>query len=212
MLALARHIPQANASLKSGQWKRTEFTGVELRGKTLGIIGLGNVGASVARRARGFEMRIIGLDPLVTAEYAANIQVELVPMEQLLKESDFICLHIPLNASTKGIIGAKQIAMMKPSARIINTARGGLIDEEALVKAVKEKKLAGAAIDVFVQEPCTQSVLFEPANIIVTPHLGASTAEAQVTATKDVVVQIIDVFNGCSPRYAVNAPLISAER
>ena len=211
MLALARNIPQANASLKSGLWKRTEFTGVELRGKTIGVIGLGNVGSGVARRARGFEMRILGFDPFVSADYANNIQVELVPLEQLLKESDFITLHIPLIASTKGIIGAKEIAMLKPSVRIINTARGGLIDEDALVKAVKEKKVAGAAIDVFAQEPCTKSVLFEPDSIIVTPHLGASTAEAQVTATRDVVEQIIDVFNGCSPRYAINAPLISAE-
>lgn len=211
MMALARHIPQANASLKSGQWKRTEFTGVELRGKTLGVIGLGNVGSGVARRARGLEMRVIGYDPFVSSDYAKNIQVELFPLEQLLKESDFVCLHIPLISSTKGIVGAKQIAMMKTGARIINTARGGLIDEEALVKAIKEKKLAGAAIDVFVQEPCTQCILFEPSNIIVTPHLGASTAEAQVTATRDVVDQIIDVFNGCSPRYAVNAPLISEE-
>lgn len=211
MMALARNIPQANASLKSGQWKRSEFTGVELRGKTVGVIGLGNVGSGVARRARGMEMRVLGFDPFVSAEYAGNIQVELVSLEQLLKESDFVCLHIPLIASTKGIIGTKEIAMMKPNARLINTARGGLIDEEALVKAVKEKKIAGAAVDVFVQEPVTQSILFEPSNIIVTPHLGASTAEAQVTATRDVVEQIIDVFNGCSPRYAVNAPLISAE-
>jgi D-3-phosphoglycerate dehydrogenase len=156
-------------------------------------------------------MKILGFDPFVSADYASKIQVELVPLEQLLKESDFISLHIPLIASTKGLIGAKEIALLKPSARIINTARGGLIDEEALVKAVKEKKIAGAAIDVFSQEPCTKSILFEPDNIIVTPHLGASTAEAQVTATRDVVEQIIDVFNGCSPRYAVNAPLISAE-
>ena len=120
-------------------------------------------------------------------------------------------MHIPLINSTKNIIGAKEIAMMKPGARVLNVARGGLIDEEALVKAIKEKKIAGAAIDVFIQEPTTQSILFEPSNIIVTPHLGASTAEAQVTATRDVVDQIIDVFNGCSPRYAVNAPLISAE-
>ena len=137
--------------------------------------------------------------------------MELVTLEKLLKQSDFITLHIPLTAQTKGIIGAKEIAMMKPTARIINSARGGLIDEEALVKAVREKKIAGAAIDVFAQEPTTKSILFEENNIIVTPHLGASTAEAQVTAAHDVVVQIIDVFNGCSPRYAVNAPLVSAE-
>jgi len=211
MMALARNIPQANASLKSCQWKRNEFTGVELRGKTLGIIGLGNVGSAVARRARGLEMKVIGYDPFVSADYAANIQVQIVPLEQLLKESDFVTLHVPLVESTKGLIGAKEIGMMKQGARIINTARGGLIDEEALAKAIKEKKLAGAAIDVFVQEPCTQSILFEYPNIIVTPHLGASTAEAQVTATRDVVEQIIDVFNGRSPRYAVNAPLIPPE-
>ena len=211
MMALARNIPQANASLKSGQWKRTEFTGIELKGKTIGLIGLGNVGSGVARRALGLEMRVLGYDPFVSAEYAKNKEVSIVPLEQLLKESDFISLHIPLISSTKNIIGAKEIAIMKPSARILNVARGGLIDEEALVKAIKEKKIAGAAIDVFIQEPTTQSILFEPSNIIVTPHLGASTAEAQVTATRDVVDQIIDVFNGCSPRYAVNAPLISAE-
>jgi D-3-phosphoglycerate dehydrogenase len=211
MLALTRYIPQANAILKSGIWERTKFTGSELRGKTLGVIGLGNVGSAVARRAIGFEMKILGYDPFVSSNLAGNLQIELVTLEKLLKQSDFITLHIPMNAQTKGIIGAKEIAMLKPTARIINTARGGLIDEDALVKAVREKKIAGAAIDVFAQEPTTKSILFEESNIIVTPHLGASTAEAQVTAAHDVVVQIIDVFNGCSPRYAVNAPLVSAE-
>ena len=211
MLALSRHIPQANAILKSGVWERTKFTGSELRGKTLGVVGLGNVGSAVARRAIGFEMKILGYDPFISADRAGNMQIELVTLEQLLKQSDFITLHIPMNAQTKGLIGAKEIAMLKPNARIINTARGGLIDEEALVKAVREKKIAGAAIDVFAQEPTTKSILFEENNIIVTPHLGASTTEAQVTAAHDVVVQIIDVFNGCSPRYAVNAPLVSAE-
>ena len=211
MLSLTRYIPQANALLKSGVWERTKFTGSELRGKTLGVVGLGNVGAAVARRAAGFEMKILGYDPFVSASIAANMQIELVTLEKLLKNSDFITLHVPLNNQTKGLIGAKEIAMMKPTARIVNTARGGLIDEEALVKAIREKKLAGAAIDVFATEPTTKSILFDEANIIVTPHLGASTAEAQVTAAHDVVVQIIDVFNGCSPRYAVNAPLVSAE-
>jgi D-3-phosphoglycerate dehydrogenase len=211
MLALSRHIPQANAMLKTGIWERTKFTGSEVRGKTLGVIGLGNVGSAVARRAIGFEMKILGYDPFISSNLAGNLQVELVTLEQLLKQSDYITLHIPLTAQTKSMIGAKEIAMLKPNARIINTARGGLIDEEALVKAVKEKKISGAAIDVFAQEPITKSILFEENNIIVTPHLGASTAEAQVTAAHDVVVQIIDVFNGCSPRYAVNAPLVSAE-
>ena len=211
MLALSRHIPQANATLKTGTWERTKFTGTEVRGKTLGVIGLGNVGSAVARRAIGMEMKILGHDPFVSNNLAGNLQVELVSLDKLLKQSDYVTLHIPMTAQTKGIIGAKEIAMLKPKARIINTARGGLIDEEALVKAIKGKKIAGAAIDVFTQEPITKSILFEDNNIIVTPHLGASTAEAQVTAAHDVVVQIIDVFNGCSPRYAVNAPLVSAE-
>ncbi|MBI4286738.1 MAG: phosphoglycerate dehydrogenase [Chloroflexi bacterium] len=211
MLALARHIPRANTVLKSGVWKRTEFTGTEVRGKTLGVVGLGNVGSAVARRARALEMRLVGFDPFVSMDYAHNLQIEMVTFEQLVKDSDFITLHIPLTNATKGLIGPKELAMVKPGVRIINTARGGLIDEEALVKAVREKRVAGAAIDVFPVEPTTKSVLFEEDNIIVTPHLGASTAEAQVTAAKDVAEQIVDVFEGCPPRYAVNAPLILPE-
>ncbi len=211
MLALARHIPQANAVLKSGAWKRNDFTGTELRGKTLGIIGLGNVGSAVARRAWSFEMRLIGYDPFVSADYTAKLQVELVTLEKLLKESDFITLHIPMTGQTKGLIGAKELAMVKPGVRIINCARGGLIDEQALVQAIKEKRVAGAAVDVFEQEPTTESILFGEPNIIVTPHLGASTAEAQVTAAKDVAEQIVDVLNGRPARYAVNAPFIPAE-
>jgi D-3-phosphoglycerate dehydrogenase len=179
MLALARHIPQANAALKSGVWQRSKFMGTELRGKTLGIIGLGNVGSEVARRACGFEMRVIGQDPFVSEEMAASLQVELVSTERLLKESDFITLHLPLTPQTKGLIGPKELAMVKPTVRIINCARGGLIDEELLVKAIQEKKIAGAAIDVFPREPATESVLFDNDEVIVTPHLGASTAEAR---------------------------------
>jgi D-3-phosphoglycerate dehydrogenase len=153
LLALARNIPQANSSLQSCQWQRNEFMGTELRGKTLGIIGLGNVGSEVARRAKAFEMKLIGIDPLVSDEYSKSIQVELVDLPRLLRESDFITLHIPLTPQTKNLIGAEQLSICKPSARIINCARGGLIDEEALVKAIKDKKLAGAAIDVFNNEP-----------------------------------------------------------
>ncbi len=211
MLALARNIPQANKSLKSCLWRRSDFMGTEVKGKTLGIIGLGNVGSEVAVRAHGFDMKVMGHDPFISTERAANLQVELVPLEQLFKDSDFITLHIPLTESTKGFIGVKEIAMMKPAARIINTARGGLIDEEALVKAIDEKKIAGAAIDVFAKEPCTESILFKNDNIIVTPHLGASTTEAQTLAATEIVKQIIDVFNGKPARYAVNAPLITAE-
>jgi D-3-phosphoglycerate dehydrogenase len=211
MLALARNIPQANASLKNGEWKRSEFMGIEVRGKTLGIVGLGNVGSEVARRAQGLEMKLIGYDPFVTAERAQKMNVDIKTLDEIWKEADFITLHVPLLEATKNMIGAKQIAMMKPNARIINAARGGLIDEEALVAAVNAGKLGGAAIDVFVEEPCTSSVLFGSSKIIVTPHLGASTNEAQTLAATEVVQQIIDVFNGQPAKYAVNAPLVSAE-
>jgi len=211
MLALARHIPSANATLKSGVWRRADFMGTELKDKTLGIVGLGNVGSDVARRARGLEMKLIAYDPFISAELAQNLQVELVPLEQLLKEADFISLHIPLTDSTKDLINAKALAMVKPAVRIINTARGELIDEKALVKAIKEGRVAGAAIDVFAEEPCTESILFENDKIIVTPHLGASTTEAQALAATEVARQVIDVFKGQPARYAVNAPFISVE-
>jgi D-3-phosphoglycerate dehydrogenase len=211
LLASARNIPQANASLKNCQWKRNEFTGTELRGKTLGIIGLGNVGSEVAKRAQSFEMKLLGIDPLVSVEYAKKLQVELVDMPRLLKESDFITLHLPLTAQTRNIIGAKELALCKPTARIINCARGGLIDEKALVKAIEEKKLAGAAIDVFEKEPCTQSILFDVDSVIVTPHLGASTTEAQVLAARDVAEQIVDIFRGQPARSAINVPYIPSE-
>lgn len=210
MLALARNIPQANAVLKSGVWRRADFIGTELRDKTLGIIGLGKVGSEVARRARGLEMKVIANDPYISVDYARNRQVELVSLKQLLKEADFITLHVPLTASTKGLIRAKELALVKPTVRIINTARGGVIDEEALAKAVKEKRVAGAAIDVFSTEPATKSTLFEEANIIVTPHLGASTTEAQAVAATDVARQVIEVFKGQPAKYAVNAPFIPA--
>jgi D-3-phosphoglycerate dehydrogenase len=211
MLALARHIPQANASLKGGKWDRNKFMGIEVRGKTLGVIGLGNIGSEVVRRARGLEMRVLGFDPFVSADRASQLNVTLTPFEQLIKESDFITLHIPLNSQTKGLIDEKQFAMMKPTVRIINCARGGIIDEELLAKMVTEKKIAGAAIDVFSKEPMTESPLFKVDSIIVTPHLGASTEEAQVTAARDVAEQIVDVLNGRPARYAVNIPYVAAE-
>jgi D-3-phosphoglycerate dehydrogenase len=211
LLASARNIPKANESLKSGEWRRNEFMGTELRGKTLGIIGLGNVGSEVARRASAFEMKLTGIDPMVSEEYAKKIQVELVDLKKIYKESDFITLHLPLNPKTRKMIGAKELAMMKPNARIINCARGGLIDEEALVKAMKAGQIAGAAIDVFEQEPITESILFGVDDIIVTPHLGASTTEAQVLAARDVAEQIVDVFRGLPARSAINVPYIPSE-
>jgi len=211
MLSLARNIPQANTVLKGGAWRRSDFMGTEVRDKTLGIVGLGNVGSEVAKRARGLQMKLIGHDPFISVDHARNLRVELVPMKQLIKESDFISLHLPLTSSTKGLIGAKELALVKPTVRIINTARGGLIDDEALAKAIKEKKVAGAAIDVFPTEPCTQSILFEDDNIIVTPHLGASTTEAQAMAAIDVAEQVVDILQGQPPRYPVNAPFIPSE-
>jgi len=211
MLALARHIPQANYSLKSGQWKRADFMGTEVKGKILGIVGLGNIGREVARRARGLEMKILAYDPFVSEERAGQLQAEMVSLETLYREADFITLHTPLTDSTRNMIDTPQLETMKPSARIINAARGGLINEEALIKALDEGKLAGAAIDVFCVEPCTQSILFSSDKIIVTPHLGASTTEAQVLAATEVAQQIVDVLNGQPARYAVNAPFISAE-
>ncbi len=211
MLALARNIPQANASLKKGEWKRSEFTGNELRGKTLGIVGLGNVGSEVARRAQAFGMKLLGYDPFVSAEYARNLQAEIVPLDELLKTSDFVTMHVPLNKETRSLIGEKQLSLMKPTARIINCARGGLIDEELLAKALREKKLAGAAVDVFPTEPPPGSPLFGLDNVIVTPHLGASTHEAQVTAARDVAEQFVAIIKGEQPRYAINAPFIAPE-
>jgi D-3-phosphoglycerate dehydrogenase len=156
-------------------------------------------------------MKVIAYDPFISPERAHNLKVKLVSFEQLLKESDFISLHVPMTPQTKRLIGAKELAMVKPTVCIINTARGGLIKEEALLKAIKENRVAGAAMDVFAVEPTTKSILFENDKIIVTPHLGASTTEAQAMAATDVAKQIIDVFKGQPARYAVNAPFISPE-
>jgi D-3-phosphoglycerate dehydrogenase len=156
-------------------------------------------------------MKLIAHDPFISADHASNLHVELVSLKKLLKEADFITVHTPLTPQTKGLIGAKELALVKPTVRIINCARGGIIDEAALAKAVKAKKVAGAAIDVFATEPATKSILFDSDNIIVTPHLGASTAEAQVMAARDVAEQVIDVLSGHPAKYAVNAPFIPAE-
>jgi len=211
MLALARNVPQANDHLKSGKWQREEFVGTEIRNKTLGIIGLGNVGSEVAKRAQAFEMRVIAHDPFVSQDYAHNLKAELVPLDQLLREADFVTLHVPLTAATRKLIGAKELAKLKPTARIINCARGGLIDEEALVKAIKAGKLAGAAFDVFDKEPVTDSPLFKEDKIIVTPHLGASTVEAQTSVAKDVATEVLAVLQGQFSKYTVNAPHIAPE-
>ncbi|MFW6118428.1 MAG: phosphoglycerate dehydrogenase [Chloroflexota bacterium] len=211
MLALARNVPQANSRLKSGKWQREEMVGSELRNKTLGIIGLGNVGSEVAKRAQAFEMRVVAHDPFVSKDYARNLEVDLVSMDELLKEADFVTLHVPLTAATKNLIGTKELAKLKPTARIVNCARGGLIDEEAIIKAIKNGKIAGAAFDVFDKEPVTDSPLFKEDKIIVTPHLGASTVEAQTGVAKDVAAEVLAVLQGQFSKYAVNAPHIAPE-
>ncbi|MFO7773048.1 MAG: phosphoglycerate dehydrogenase [Dehalococcoidia bacterium] len=211
MFALARNVPQANSRLKSGKWERQEMIGAELRNKILGIIGLGNVGSEVAKRVQGFEMRVIAHDPFVSEDYARNLKVELVSLDRLLKEADFVTLHVPLTASTRKMIGAKELAKLKPTARIINCARGELIDEEAVVKAIKAGRIAGAAFDVFAKEPVTDSPLFEEEKIIVTPHLGASTIEAQTSVARDIAEEVLAVLQGRFSKYAVNAPHIDPE-
>ncbi len=211
LLALARHIPQADRSLRQGEWKRSRFVGVEVRGKTLGIIGLGQVGSAVARRARGLEMRLLGYDPFVPEDRARTLGVELADLPRLIAESDFITVHTTLGAGTRGLIGADEIAKMKPSVRLINTARGGIIDEGALLEAVTSGRIAGAAVDVFSKEPAPDTPLAKDERVIVTPHLGASTAEAQERVAVDVAEQIVAVLRGEPATYAVNAPLVPAE-
>jgi D-3-phosphoglycerate dehydrogenase / 2-oxoglutarate reductase len=182
LLAVARNVPQAMASLRGGQWKRSAFTGVELQGKVAGILGLGRIGVLVAQRLEAFDMEVIAYDPYVSAARAAQIGVRLVSLDELLAEADFISVHLPKSAETVGIISDKQLRQVKPSVRIVNAARGGIVDEGALAAALTEGRVAGAALDVYASEPCTDSPLFALPGVVVTPHLGASTHEAQEKA------------------------------
>ena len=182
LFALARFIPDANASLKAGEWKRSKFTGVEFFEKTIGIVGLGRIGALVAQRLAGFGVELIGYDPYITPARAEQIGVRLATLEEVMRQSDFITIHIPKTPETTGLIGAKEFAIAKPNLRIVNCSRGGIIDETDLYEALKSRKIAGAGLDVFVQEPPTGSPLLTLDNIVVTPHLGASTDEAQEKA------------------------------
>ncbi|HEV2087188.1 MAG TPA: phosphoglycerate dehydrogenase [Cryptosporangiaceae bacterium] len=179
LLACARHLAPANAALKNGEWKRSKYTGVEIADKVVGIVGLGRIGVLFAQRMSAFGTRLIAYDPYVQPARAAQIGVRLVSLEELLAESDFISIHLPKTPETKGLIGEKELRLVKPSVRIVNAARGGLVDEQALADAVAEGRVAGAGVDVFATEPCTASPLFAHDNVVVTPHLGASTVEAQ---------------------------------
>jgi D-3-phosphoglycerate dehydrogenase len=207
MLSMSRFIPAANQSVKAGEWERKAFTGVEVYKKTLGIVGLGKIGSHVATVARAMNMNLLAFDPFISSDRAEELGCRLVEMDLLLRESDYITLHIPKTKETTHLINAEALAKMKPTARIINCARGGIIDEEALAKALRDGVIAGAALDVYEQEPLGESTLRSlDQSIILTPHLGASTAEAQVNVAVDVAEQIRDVLIGLPARSAVNIP------
>jgi len=212
MLALAHKTAAADASMRRREWKRSSFTGVELRGRTLGIVGLGKIGQAVADRARGLEMNVIGSDPFVTAEQAALHGVTLVDIDTIIETADVITVHVPLTKATRGIINAENIGKLKPGVMLINVARGGVYDEAALAQALTDGKVAGAAIDVYETEPpAADNPLLSAPNTVLTPHLGALTAEAQLRVAEEACEQVIDVLAGRSARYAVNAPLLTPE-
>ncbi|MBM3495471.1 MAG: phosphoglycerate dehydrogenase, partial [Armatimonadetes bacterium] len=214
MLSLARRIPQADASVRAGRWQRKQFVGTEMYGRTLGIVGLGRIGVEVARRCRAFGMRVLAYDPFVSQDRmdGADAGVTLVDMDALLGSSDFVSLHVPLTDATRGLIGADQIARMKPGVRIVNCARGGLVDEGALAEAIRSGHVAGAALDVFaIEPPGADNPLVRLDEDVVTPHLGASTEQAQVAVALDVAEQIGEVLAGRPPRSPVNMPHLGAE-
>jgi len=204
MYALARNIAAGDASVHRAEWRRADFLGHELRGRTLGIVGLGKIGLAVADRARAMEMALVGSDPYVDAETAAAHGVELVDLDRLLRRADVVTLHVPLNEATHGLIDRAALALMKPTAYLVNVARGGVVDEGALTEALCDGKLAGAAVDVYEHEPPRESPLLEAPNTVLTPHLGASTREAQTRAGVEVAEQVLDALAGRMPLYAVN--------
>lgn len=209
MLAVSRNIPQANQTMHAGKWDRKKFVGVELRNKTLAIIGLGKIGAGVAKRAQSFDMNVIAYDPFVSDERAKNLGVRMVELDELFRTADFITVHMPLTNKTRDMITLAQMKTMKPTVRLINCARGGIINEKDLATALTEKIIAGAAIDVFETEPLAEdSPLRTLPNIILTPHLGASTIEAQIGVSVDVAGGIIDALNNRPVATAVNLPHI----
>lgn len=211
LYGVARKVAAADASVRRGEWKRAQFTGLELRGRTLGIIGLGKIGQAIALRARAMDMVVLAADPFISPEQAANHGAELVDLDALLTRSDVITVHVPLSRATRGLIGAASIARMRPGSIVLNVARGGILDEAAVAAALESGQLAGAGVDVFEHEPPTDSPLLTAPNTVLTPHLGASTAEAQVLVSEEVASQVLDVLDGRSARYAVNAPLLTPE-
>ncbi len=210
MLALARELPAANASTQAGKWEKNRFMGVEITGKVLGLIGAGNIGSIVADRAKGLKMKVVAFDPYLSAERAQDIGVEKVELNDLLARADFITLHVPMTSETKNILSADAIHKMKKGVRIINCARGGLIDEKALKAALDSGHVAGAALDVFEEEPAKENILFGNEKVVATPHLGASTTEAQENVALQVAEQISDYLLTGAITNALNMPSISA--
>lgn len=211
MMSLARDIPAASASTHAGKWEKSRFMGVEVASKTLGLIGCGNIGSKVAKRAQGLEMSVMVYDPYLTPELAKDLNLVKVELDALLAKADFISLHTPLTAETRNILGKENLAKTKKGVRIINCARGGLVDEQALAEALESGHVAGAALDVFEKEPATENVLFGNEKVICTPHLGASTAEAQENVALQVAEQISAYLNSGTVNNAVNTPSLSAE-
>jgi D-3-phosphoglycerate dehydrogenase len=211
MFALARQIPSADRSTQAGKWEKSRFMGVELTNKTLGVIGCGNIGAIVADRALGLKMRVIGYDPFLSEERAIDLGIERVSLDDLLARADFITLHTPMTEATRGMLDAQALARLKPGARLINCARGGLIVEEDLAAALDKGIVAGAAIDVFVEEPAKENPLFGRDNVVATPHLGAATTEAQENVAVQIAEQMADFLLTGAVSNAVNMPSLSAE-
>jgi D-3-phosphoglycerate dehydrogenase len=211
MLALARNVPQAYASMKNGEWKRSAYMGVEIRDKVLGIVGLGRVGTEVAIRARAFGMKLVAYDPFVSPDYASRLGAQVVTLDELLARADFITLHTPLTPNTNKLVGRRELGLMKPDARLINVARGELVDEAALLEALQAGKLGGAALDVFVQEPPDDMTLAQHPKVISTPHLGASTEEAQREVAVEAAGQVLAILQGRPASNMVNAPVVRPE-
>ncbi len=210
LLAQARNVPQAHAALTAGRWERSKWEGVELADKTLAVIGLGRIGKLVADRARGFAMRVIAYDPFVSAERARQMGVELVTLDQAVAEADFLTVHLPKNKETTGLINRDLLLKAKPSLRVINVARGGIVDEQSLAECIRDGIIAGAAVDVFATEPTTSSPLFERDSVVVTPHLGASTREAQDKAGDTIADMVLLALAGDFVPFAVNVDAAEA--
>jgi D-3-phosphoglycerate dehydrogenase len=211
MLALVRNVVPATSSMAQGEWKRSKYMGTQLLGKTLGIIGVGRIGAEVAKRAQSFGMNIVGYDPFLTSQRAKDLGIEALEIDEILPRADFVTVHTPLTKDTRHLFNAERIARMKDGACLINCSRGGIVDENALYDALKSGKLRGAGLDVFEQEPPQELSLRELPNVVLTPHLGASTEEAQSEVALDVARQMVEVFNGNPPQSAVNLPALPPE-